>query len=540
MSSKPQTPAPAGDDNEEQNLATEASAAAADEAGNEAGPPSRASAHSRKSQSQASLQPASSVNRQKSAAAADDNDDGGAGAAAGEDDGDPDAAAEDGELIPEQELHEDPALDRRNIRKIIAEDPEWNLATVPGLAELSLKGLVANFEFNTDVLNRVGPAQQAKLLSRLPVDVSKKVTGPLIRDEGYWRRVCKKRWPVCDVSQFDGSWKRMYFERDLQEVIEFFVPGSTDPTQLTESLILAGPFVRRLVVNQLLPPVADEAAGKDGDEAGSDRGSDAGDEADNSHLDFGPLLPQLPNLTELRLCYTVRDCGMNFEWSLFNFTAKDCLKLAEAVASCRQLRVFQLSRSKVDCDRCRILISRLLDHPGLEELDLSHNSIGDRGARALGKFLNGHSQLVRLDLTDNLVRAQGAQALAHALLKNRTLRQLSLRLNRMGDDGGQAIGKALIRNDILEDVDISSNELTEPTATVLAQVIVQNKSLQRLNLCNNRLGADGGKQLQEGMERNQTMLEMDLRFTECGQESEYRISQVLEKNQERREKRLNK
>ncbi|PAA80519.1 hypothetical protein BOX15_Mlig013721g2 [Macrostomum lignano] len=528
MSSKPQTPAPDGEEADQTAAAAEA-AAEGDEA-----PPSRASGRSKKSQSQA----AGSTRQQTEANEDADEADAVAGDAEDAAGGDPDAAAED-EDLPEQEVQEDPALDRRNIRKIIAEDPEWNLATVPGLAELSLKGLVANFEYNSDVLNRVDPAQQAKLLKRLPVDVSKKVTGPLIRDEGYWRRVCKARWPVCDVSQYDGSWKRMHFERDLQEVIEFFVPGSTDPTQLSESLILAGPFVRRLVINQLLPPVADDTAGQ-GDDAGSDHGSDAENELDNSHLDFGPLLPHLPNLTELRLCYTVRDCGMNFEWSLFNFTAKDCLKLAEAVAACRQLRVLQLSRSKVDCDRCRILISRLLDHPGLEELDLSHNSIGDRGARALGKFLNGHSKLVRLDVTDNLVRAQGAQALAHALLKNRTLRQLSLRLNRMGDDGGQAIGKALIRNDILEDVDISSNELTEPTATVLAQVIVQNKTLQRLNLCNNRLGADGGKQLQEGMERNHTLLEMDLRFTECGQESEYRISQVLEKNQERREKRQNK
>uniref|UniRef100_A0A1I8IXH7 Dynein regulatory complex subunit 5 n=1 Tax=Macrostomum lignano TaxID=282301 RepID=A0A1I8IXH7_9PLAT len=515
MSSKPQTPAPDGEEADQTAAAAEA-AAEGDEA-----PPSRASGRSKKSQSQA----AGSTRQQTEAGANEDAEEADASAGDAEDaaGGDPDAAAED-EDLPEQEVQEDPALDRRNIRKIIAEDPEWNLATVPGLAELSLKGLVANFEYNSDVVNRVDPAQQAKLLKRLPVDVSKKVTGPLIRDEGYWRRVCKARWPVCDVSQYDGSWKRMHFERDLQEVIEFFVPGSTDPTQLSESLILAG---RSSAGSSSISCCRRSPTTPPGDEAGSDHGSDTENELDNSHLDFGPLLPQLPNLTELRLCYTVRDCGMNFEWSLFNFTAKDCLKLAEAVAACRQLRVLQLSRSKVDCDRCRILISRLLDHPGLEELDLS-------GGPCARKFLNGHSKLVRLDVTDNLVRAQGAQALAHALLKNRTLRQLSLRLNRMGDDGGQAIGKALIRNDVLEDVDISSNELTEPTATVLAQVIVQNKTLQRLNLCNNRLGADGGKQLQEAWSGTTPCWRWTCASPSAARNPSTRISQVLEKNQERR------
>lgn len=70
----------------------------------------------------------------------------------------------------------------------------------------------------------------------------------------------------------------------------------------------------------------------------------------------------------------------------------------------------------------RVLISHILDHPGLVELDLSNNLIGDRGARAVGKFLNNHSRLTKLSLTDNQIRAAGAQAIAHALTKNSTLK----------------------------------------------------------------------------------------------------------------------
>jgi len=61
----------------------------------------------------------------------------------------------------------------------------------------------------------------------------------------------------------------------------------------------------------------------------------------------------------------------------------------------------------VDDEKIRVMISHLLDHPALTELDVSHNLIGDRGARAIGKFLNNHSQLVKLNICDNQIRAAG-------------------------------------------------------------------------------------------------------------------------------------
>ena len=41
---------------------------------------------------------------------------------------------------------DNPAADLRNMRRIIAEDPEWSLATVPMLTELCVKHVVDNFE----------------------------------------------------------------------------------------------------------------------------------------------------------------------------------------------------------------------------------------------------------------------------------------------------------------------------------------------------------------------------------------------------------
>lgn len=62
---------------------------------------------------------------------------------------------------------------------------------------------------------------------------------------------------------------------------------------------------------------------------------------------------------------------MNFEWSLFEFTLADCQLLSRAVQATPTLRVLRLPRSKVDNERGRLLISRLLDHPSLTTLGMS-------------------------------------------------------------------------------------------------------------------------------------------------------------------------
>lgn len=420
-----------------------------------------------------------------------------------------------------------PAADLRQMRRIIAEDPEWNLATVPLLTELCLQHIVKNFGDNP-VLNELLPRHKGKLLENLSASLPLRVTAGLVEDEGYWKKACKARWSICDVSVFGSSWKRMYFERNLQEIIEKFVPGATDPTLLNNTLKLSSNFIKCLNIKQLLPPVKEPPI-KDEDED-DDSGSDSGDTLQFDHFDFNDVIQALPFLNELHLTYGVRDCGMNFEWSLFQFTSRDCLLLAKAIKSCESLSTFHLHQSKIDDEKGRVLISHLLDHPTLTKLDLSHNKIGDSGARAVGKLINGRCRLTELDLSDNKIKSQGAEAIGHGLGKNSTLTKLNLRLNRLGDNGGQAICRALLKNRTLTELDVGSNDLGEPTAALLAQVFAKNKTLKRLNLACNKIGQDGGKSLQEGMEENTTLGHIDLRLTEVGQDSEYWINQVIKRN----------
>lgn len=429
-----------------------------------------------------------------------------------------------------------PAADPRQMRRIIAEDPEWNLATVPLLTELCVNHIIAHFGENP-LLHDLLPRHQQKVLSNIDVGVPIKVTAPLIEDEDFWQRSCKSRWTVCDVSLYANCWKRMYFERNLEEIIEKFVPGSSDEQALADTLVLSAPFVRALNIRQLMPPVKEPATALVlEDDNLSDSGSESGDAPMQDHFEMGTVIAKLPHLEELHLVFGVRDCGMNFEWNLFEFTQNDCTGLAQALKRCHTLKLLHLHKSKVDDEKSRIIISHLLDHPTLETLDFSHNKIGDRGARAIGKLINERSRLVHLDLTDNQIGPNGAEAIAHALGKNTTLKTLSLRLNRLKDNGMQYVCRALVKNTTLEEVNLGSNEFGEACAQFISQVLVYNKSLTRMNLSCNTIGSEGGKFIQEGMEDNSLLTYVDLRLTEVGQEVEYCINQMLKTNREGKKK----
>ena len=106
-------------------------------------------------------------------------------------------------------------------------------------------------------------------------------------------------------------------------------------------------------------------------------------------------------------------------------------------------------------------------------VDLSHNCLGAKAGRALGKLLNDHSpKLTVLDINDNRLEAEAGSALGHALQRNSVLKELNISMNWLGDLGVQPLLKALCKNSTLQILDISSNNIGEPSAPALAEVRV--------------------------------------------------------------------
>lgn len=425
----------------------------------------------------------------------------------------------------------------KHIRRIVAEDPDWTLAKVPYLSKLCLESVMKNIEVKP-TYKELSPSDKNYVQEKLPLSVPLTVTANLISDGVYWQRRCKQLWDICDVSNYGKSWKRMFFERYMEGLIELFIPGVTGPKSVLEMVPLCKNYVKRLQITQLLPPIKQPQ--KEDGEDWLDLSSNQGDRRPSlDHFNFNILLEKLTCLEELHLAYRLKQCGMNFEWKMFQMTKQDCNTLAVALKSCKTLKVLWLRQSLVDDDQCRLLVKDLLDHPSLTELNFSYNSIGDRGARAIGKLLD-RSKLQTLDLLCNTISDHGAKAIAHALSTNSTLLSLNLQLNSVSDEGGQAIAQALLENSTLQHLHLGANKLTAQTAISLSEVLVHNNTLKSINLVCNKLGAEGGKALKEAMSKNSSLTECDLRRTDVDDKDHDFINQVVWSNQEQAQQRTAK
>lgn len=188
------------------------------------------------------------------------------------------------------------------------------------------------------ILKQLLPEHQQKVLNHLSPDLPLTVTANLIDDENYWRRCCMQRWPVCHVARHGGSWKRLFFERHLENLIKHFIPSTTDPAVILDLLPFCRNYVRRLRVDQFLPPVQLPLQPWNGEL--SDSGSEAEmEQPTGDHYQLRDLVAGLSHLEELDLVYGVKDCGMNFEWNLFLFTYQDCHSLAATIKACHTLKV---------------------------------------------------------------------------------------------------------------------------------------------------------------------------------------------------------
>ncbi|KAJ3344930.1 T-complex-associated testis-expressed protein 1, partial [Entophlyctis luteolus] len=226
-----------------------------------------------------------------------------------------------------------------------------------------------------------------------------------------------------------GKWKTRFFELHIQNIIEAVSPkkvgGIDEIAELQKELRLATPFMRKLDIRQLKPVEVMEGE----DVKYTDPPAD--------HLDFSIILNELIYLKELKIYYGVRDCGINFSWRLFGMTLNDCLSLSNSIKTVLCLEVLVIQASGIDDDKARLLASALLENRTIQKLDLSHNKIGDSGARGIAKVLASKTSiLTHLDLSNNCIQRIGAHALGKALQVNSSLIHLNLRMNRLGDAGG--------------------------------------------------------------------------------------------------------
>lgn len=102
----------------------------------------------------------------------------------------------------------------RRMRRIVVEDPEWNLSAVPSLLQLCLNVVIQRFA-QEPALDRIPAKLHKKVLDGLSTNLPLELVVKEISDEGYWQRCCEARFDNTHCKKADVSYKRFYMEQHL-------------------------------------------------------------------------------------------------------------------------------------------------------------------------------------------------------------------------------------------------------------------------------------------------------------------------------------
>jgi hypothetical protein len=353
------------------------------------------------------------------------------------------------------------------------------------------------------ILHALPERQVPVLTALLDLDLDIEIAAATVYDENFWRRkALGERWKSFEIAEHGLTWKQLYFERKLEQLLEEFRPDGAGAAReasdveskhaalLEELEAESGPGVAPAAARgaaKLAAP-ATEAAILAHLRAGKDYVFQLNVKQLPSHIDLLVLFQHLPNLARLELSYGVRGIGMRYERSLFGIKMSDSASLARSIQQTSVLTTLALPSNLIDDDLLRMLMSGLVSNCTITALDLSHNKITNHGARLLAKLLGPKSVLASLNLSDNALHAEAGRYLGRALRRNNSLLELNLRLNRLTDDGGAMLLEGLQGNASLTLLNLSCNSLGPHSGDALAALFDQGGSaISALDLSCNEL-----------------------------------------------------
>lgn len=379
----------------------------------------------------------------------------------------------------------------------------------PSLKEICARVIADNFEFlpNADALRDLQEDKDLYklVIDQLRTDLKLSVSVPRVPVEDYWRACCEARWSIGQLTSFlksgrlvppeRGGWKRVYLERNLEERLMSFDGGKVmseeEEHEIVQLCVLCGGHIYSIRLTH-----------------------------QQSHFDFREVVfSKLAHLEEFSLTYSVANVGVAFKLDMIGFTQNDALCLQRVLREYTALKSLSLPSNRMTCTLLKAVLVGLVRNNTLQKLDLSHNQIGDEGARTLGTVLMKKDiALVYLDLTDNEIGSDGAVELAGALRVNMTIHSCYLKLNRIGDDGGCEIFDALSTNASITHFSIANNRLGAKCTRHIAQSLEANSTITSLDVSGNDFGEEGINVLATAVERCSSLLEIDAR--NCNMDSE--------------------
>ena len=132
---------------------------------------------------------------------------------------------------------------------------------------------------------------------------------------------------------------------------------------------------------------------------------------------------------------------INLEWNQFR-TQGSFLILNEGLNINNTIKRFNLAWNGID-DEGGVVLGKIIGENAIEEIVVSHNRIGVKGAEAIAKGIKSSSALTTLVLDDNPLKDDGCVAIIRALRENTTLQRVSLLQTGCGRKGVEETSETL-------------------------------------------------------------------------------------------------
>ena len=154
-----------------------------------------------------------------------------------------------------------------------------------------------------------------------------------------------------------------------------------------------------------------------------------------------------------------------------------------------------------------------IKNSNISELVLSHNKIGNDGAKTIGKFFTEHYRTIRiksLSIDNNEITHKGANQFFAGTVQNTSLGYLNMKNNPMTEQAGSGIFYFIDENVALGYLNLSACKLREAGVDKLAEGLTKNRTIKTLVLKNNHIKDQGVVCLADVLARHPTLLNLDL------------------------------
>ncbi|XP_041060832.1 NACHT, LRR and PYD domains-containing protein 14-like [Carcharodon carcharias] len=223
------------------------------------------------------------------------------------------------------------------------------------------------------------------------------------------------------------------------------------------------------------------------------------------------LVPALHHFTSLKMIGSkLGDSGVNILSRMMK--SPDC-----------KLQKLELEKNDLTHRCCEALAFILINSRMLSTLNLSNNSLGDRGICLLCTALKDpQCRIQKLNLSNNNLSIESWEEIVSVLIINQTLRELNVSSNRMGEAGLRTLSTALkdprcklqklgLNNTSTLDFGMMGSYLEETGMEILSDVLKDPRcTLKGLELANNCLTQKNYEEIASAIRINRTLTHLDL------------------------------